>query len=477
MKKILFFLVLVCLGNALQAQYVYTIKADSVKITNSCDTAELIIENHTQTVPGFLFNKGRGRTEFRKILQNLSDNTFLIGGDSLKLSNVWIQGGNSFGAIGLLGTKDNYPLTFLQNGVEKGRIDTGGNWLFNTVENKNYPFQFKGNIWQSGMFIQEGNVTIVPVGGGMEDARIIIGGNNVVGQASIGIGSGVQVDGIGLPSIGIGLANRVVQGIGIFGSTDKGIAIGHGSYAHANAIALGAGSTTTTGNQFVCGGPDRDYDIVKDPSYKHITDVYFGSGVQRTNTPGPGISYTINGSGAYGTNYAGGDIIIAGGKGTGSGTPGNIIFSIATPASYGTSLQTLSEKVRINANGNVGIGTSNPTATLQVNGISRFENVVTTSGRRSAVRNITSDATISDTDEYVFVNAANNAVTIMLPTATNRDGQTYTIKKIDGSGNAVSITNTSSQSIDGQNSYSLEGQWKFVTIVATGGNWMVVSKN
>jgi hypothetical protein len=34
----------------------------SVKITNTCNTAELIIENHTQNVPGFLFNKGRGRT-------------------------------------------------------------------------------------------------------------------------------------------------------------------------------------------------------------------------------------------------------------------------------------------------------------------------------------------------------------------------------------------------------------------------------
>jgi hypothetical protein len=72
MKKLLFLLTLLCLEKALQAQtrppYVYTIKADSVKITNSCDTAELIIENHTQNVSGFLFNKGRGRTEFRTVM-------------------------------------------------------------------------------------------------------------------------------------------------------------------------------------------------------------------------------------------------------------------------------------------------------------------------------------------------------------------------------------------------------------------------
>ncbi|WP_242696399.1 hypothetical protein [Longitalea luteola] len=86
MKKILFLLILVCLEKTLHAQtpYIYTIKADSVKITNTCDTAELIIENHTQNVPGFLFNKGRGRTEFRRISQ-LDDTSVVIGGDTIHL--------------------------------------------------------------------------------------------------------------------------------------------------------------------------------------------------------------------------------------------------------------------------------------------------------------------------------------------------------------------------------------------------------
>jgi hypothetical protein len=86
MKKILFFLILLGLQKALHAQqpYLYTIKADSVKITNTCDTAELIIENHTQNVPGFLFNKGRGRTEFRRIAQ-LDDTSVVVGGDTIHL--------------------------------------------------------------------------------------------------------------------------------------------------------------------------------------------------------------------------------------------------------------------------------------------------------------------------------------------------------------------------------------------------------
>jgi len=85
MKRLLLMISLLCGSNWLFAQYVYTINADSVKITNHCDTAELIIENHTQDTLGFLFNKGRGRTEFRKALQRLSDSLYLIGVDTLKM--------------------------------------------------------------------------------------------------------------------------------------------------------------------------------------------------------------------------------------------------------------------------------------------------------------------------------------------------------------------------------------------------------
>jgi hypothetical protein len=126
MKRILFLLALVCLDKVLHAQYVYTIKADSVKITNTCDTAELIIENHTQTVPGFLYNKGRGRTEFRRGLVKIIGNKYVVGGDTLDLSNVWLQGGNAFGTAGVLGTTDNNDLRLFTNNTEKIHVTTAG---------------------------------------------------------------------------------------------------------------------------------------------------------------------------------------------------------------------------------------------------------------------------------------------------------------------------------------------------------------
>jgi hypothetical protein len=477
MKKILFFFVLLCMKKAVHAQYVYTIKADSVKITNSCDTAELIIENHSQTVPGFLFNKGRGRTEFRKVFQNLNDNTFLIGGDTMKLSNVWFQGGNRFGSTGLLGTNDNYPLTFLQNGAEKGRIATSGNWLFNTSEDKGYLAQFNGDIWTSGTINTEANVKIVLHGGTYSDMNINIGKDNYTsGPVAVALGNAVSVSSPGgVLGFGVGWGNSVSGGIGIFGGTDRGIALGMGSFANKSSIAMGYESVSTAENQFVCGGPDHH-----EPNANWtnaIYNVYFGSGIQRNNVQGPGLSYTINGSGGFGTNMDGGAVTIAGGKGTGSGTPGSIIFSTAQLISSGTTLQELSERARIDANGNFGIGNTTPSAMLHVSGTGRFDNVVTTAGHRSAIRTISSDANIGDTDEYVFVNAGSNSVTVTLPSATGRDGQTYTIKRIDESGNTVIITSASSQNIDAFNTYSLVGQWSFVTIVANGNTWMVVAKN
>src|SRR5690349_15154344 len=98
MNRLLLLLVLIGTGQEISAQYVYTIKADSVKITNSCDTAELIIENHTQNVCGFLFNKGRGRTEFRRAAVKIDDYTYVVGCDTIKVippGIAWLTNGNA----------------------------------------------------------------------------------------------------------------------------------------------------------------------------------------------------------------------------------------------------------------------------------------------------------------------------------------------------------------------------------------------
>ncbi|MBC9929525.1 tail fiber domain-containing protein [Chitinophaga qingshengii] len=89
MKKLLL-LLLTGWTSTLCAQQIYQIRADSVRIYNVCDTAELIIENRTQGVNGFLYNKGAGRTEFRKVrLEKIGDTQIAITGqDTLDLGTL-----------------------------------------------------------------------------------------------------------------------------------------------------------------------------------------------------------------------------------------------------------------------------------------------------------------------------------------------------------------------------------------------------
>jgi hypothetical protein len=128
-------------------KYVYTIKADSVKITN-CDSAELILENHTQGVPGFLFNTGNGRTQFRHGLVSLGDGSYQIGADTLK---AWVQGGNSWGTTGVFGTLDNNPVNFYTDNSQRMSLLSSGRLLLGTTtDDGNDNLQVGGNIYTGG---------------------------------------------------------------------------------------------------------------------------------------------------------------------------------------------------------------------------------------------------------------------------------------------------------------------------------------
>ncbi|MFX1708863.1 tail fiber domain-containing protein [Chitinophaga sp. CC14] len=90
MKYLSILFLLTCLSVVSFAQNIYQIRADSVRIYNVCDTAELILENRTQNTMGYLFNKGKGRTEFKKIsLKQVGPSRIaIIGQDTLDVSTL-----------------------------------------------------------------------------------------------------------------------------------------------------------------------------------------------------------------------------------------------------------------------------------------------------------------------------------------------------------------------------------------------------
>ncbi len=96
MKKIIFVFLLSFTFFSTYSQYVHQIKADSVRIHNDSCNAELILENRTKDTLGFLYNKGNGRTEFKKVFNKLSDSGYVIGNDTLNIrvaNGITLSGG------------------------------------------------------------------------------------------------------------------------------------------------------------------------------------------------------------------------------------------------------------------------------------------------------------------------------------------------------------------------------------------------
>lgn len=92
------------------------------------------------------------------------------------------------------------------------------------------------------------------------------------------------------------------------------------------------------------------------------------------------------------------------------------------------------------------------------------------------VANVTSSSyTLKSEDGYVRANAASNAITIALPKAVG-NGRLVTVKKIDSSGNTVTLDADGTETIDGATTKVLSSQYDSIQILdAASGKWEVVS--
>lgn len=90
-------------------------------------------------------------------------------------------------------------------------------------------------------------------------------------------------------------------------------------------------------------------------------------------------------------------------------------------------------------------------------------------------------------DRTILVDASGGAITVVLPPCTTYYGtaadQPITVKKIDSSANAVTISRTGSDTIEGGTSFSLGAQYKYVafegatTTDTSAGAWWIVANN
>lgn len=89
----------------------------------------------------------------------------------------------------------------------------------------------------------------------------------------------------------------------------------------------------------------------------------------------------------------------------------------------------------------------------------------------------TSAYTVTLANHAIKCDATSGAFNITLLTAVGNQDVEFTIKKVDASGNAVTIVTTSGQTIDGASTYSLSAQWKWVTVKSDGTQWLIFGNN
>jgi len=286
MRSALILFICLATGMVCRAQYVYTIKADSVLITN-CDSAELIIQNHTQAVPGFLFNTGNGRTVFKRALVKLTDSTYLIGADTLKVASpsptVWSLTGNAStnSSSNFIGTTDNLPLVFRVNNYFSGTIDPiTDNTAFGSGA---LYIAYPGSVGIGNTAIGANALTRTT-----GDYNVALGLNasssNTSGQYNIALGTNALEDN----STGSANISAGYESLSGLTSGSGNVAIGHftgeGISTGADNIAIGYGLSfpKDTSNQLLIGAGSSNW-------------IYGINGLIGINTVTPAYTLDVNG--------------------------------------------------------------------------------------------------------------------------------------------------------------------------------------
>ncbi len=91
-----------------------------------------------------------------------------------------------------------------------------------------------------------------------------------------------------------------------------------------------------------------------------------------------------------------------------------------------------------------------------------------------AVEDVVTGITLAANHILVIVDASSGAVKITLPSAEDSEGIVYIFKKIDSSGNSVTIDGNGNETIDGEQTVVLNLQFAYVTVACDGDEWFII---
>ena len=91
------------------------------------------------------------------------------------------------------------------------------------------------------------------------------------------------------------------------------------------------------------------------------------------------------------------------------------------------------------------------------------------------IETVTTAYTVEADKFYIRADATAGAFAVTLPAALNSQGRQILIKKVDSSGNAVTVTRAGSDTIEGSNTVALAGQWDKTHLISNGiSSWEIM---
>ncbi|MET0392682.1 MAG: hypothetical protein ABW019_06055 [Chitinophagaceae bacterium] len=207
-------------------------------------------------VKGFLYNRGKGRTEFRKALLRINDSAYLIGEDTLLLpsANTWLLGGNTGTnpPTDFLGTTDSAALVIKTHNIQRAAVLGNGKVLIGTsTDQGSYQLQVHGRTWTSKDMMVNG-LTVGKSAGTSSSLNTAVGINVLASNTD-----GIHLTGIGYEALKNNTTGTINTGVGYLALTlnttgNYNTGIGAGAlYTNTNGnsnTAVGAGSLGFNGS-------------------------------------------------------------------------------------------------------------------------------------------------------------------------------------------------------------------------------------
>jgi hypothetical protein len=224
----------------------------------------------------------------------------------------------------------------------------------------------------------------------------------------------------------------------------------------------------STYNVLVHGLTDSVMYQVPVSAFSGSTTIYNGDGTLAGNRTVTGSSNSLTFDGLFNFRVNANTFLLS------KSSPGTVYTAavIGTPNNYQigyTPTATVYSKgagLYIDTNNNVGLGTSIPTTMpLYATGNSAFVNGFQSGGGNYyKVEAVTSNITAALTGFYYRIDATSGNITVTLPAASTAFGNSmgihYSFKRIDNSGNTITIQRAGSDTIDGATSFTLTAQWE-----------------